>query len=191
MQQMAEKTLPLPMERSIMFAKQVTQTSIEEVSKRILEINADDRHLEKLYPLYGLNYTPPPIEIFIDSYGGLVYQVNGLLAIMEKSKTEIHTICTGAAMSCGFMMLIFGHKRFAYAYATPLYHQISTSFWGTVKEGEHEMKETKRLQKLFENMVIRKTKITAKKLKQVYDGKVDWFMTAKEAKKLGVVDEII
>ncbi len=188
---MADKALPLPMERNIMFAKQVTQPSIEEVSKRILEINSDDRHLEKLYPLYGLDYTPPPIIIYIDSYGGLVYQVNGLLAIMEKSVTEIHTICTGAAMSCGFMMLIFGHRRFAYAYATPLYHQISTGFWGTVKEGEQHMTQSKKLQQLFENMVRRKTKITAKKLKEIYDGKIDWYMTSKEAKKLGVIDEII
>jgi len=40
-------------------------------------------------------------------------------------------------------------------------------------------------------MVIRKTKITAKNLKQIYDGKIDWYMNSKEAKKLGVVDIII
>lgn len=67
MPKMADKTLPLPlpMDRNIMFAKQVTQSSIEELSRKILEINADDRHLEKLYILYGLQYTPPPISIYM------------------------------------------------------------------------------------------------------------------------------
>lgn len=185
------KELPLPLDRNIFFAKQVTQDSIEAVTKRIIEINDDDRHLQKIYLIYGLVYNPNPIKIYIDSYGGLVYQVNGLLSIMEKSKTPIHTICTGAAMSCGFMMLIFGHRRFAYEYSTPLYHQISSGYAGTVKEGEQRMEQSKKLQKLFESMVMRKTKIKAKKLKEIYDGKVDWYMTAKEAKALGVIDEIL
>ena len=64
------------------------------------------------------------IKIYIDSYGGQVYQCFGLIGVME-SKTEIHTVCS-AAMSCGFIILINGHKRFAYRHATPLYHRVSS-----------------------------------------------------------------
>jgi hypothetical protein len=35
------------------------------------------------------------------------------------------------------------------------------------------------------------TNISKKKLKEVYDGKVDWFIDSKEAKELSVIDEII
>jgi len=188
---MATGNLPLPKERNLYLNKQVDQASMGDLTKNILEINEDDEHLKKLYDVYGLNYKPKPINIYIDSYGGLVYQCFGLLSVMEKSKTPIHTIVTGAAMSCGFMILIHGHRRFAHKYSTPLYHQVSGGVIGTVKQMEERLEESKRLQKQIENMTIEKTKITRKKLKEIYDGKVDWYMPAEEALELGVVDEIL
>jgi ATP-dependent Clp protease protease subunit len=183
--------LPKPKDRKLFFGKQVDQESIEELSKQIVLINESDRLLESLYVVYDLTYIPKPIEIFIDSYGGLVYQVMGLVGIMEKSVTPIHTICTGAAMSCGFIMLIHGHKRFCYEHGTPLYHQVSTGFKGKTQDMEEKLVETKRLQNKLEEMTIRKTRITKEKLDEIREKKIDWYMTAEEAKKLGVVDEIV
>ena len=40
-------------------------------------------------------------------------------------------------------------------------------------------------------MTLRKTKISKKRLKKIFDNKVDWFMSAEEALKLKVIDEII
>jgi ATP-dependent Clp protease protease subunit len=110
---------------------------------------------------------------------------------MDKSKTPIHTIVTGAAMSCGFMILISGHKRFGYAHSTPLYHQVSTGLFGTTKDVEEGLKETKRLQKKIEEITLDRTKITKKRLKKVFKNKIDWFMSAEEALSLGVIDEIL
>lgn len=183
--------LETPQPRNLYFSSQVDQDSIGELTESIIEINDHDRKLEKLYAIYGIQYNPEPIKIYIDSYGGYVYQCFGLLSVMETSKTPIHTIVTGAAMSCGFMMLICGHKRFAYELSTPLYHQVGTGFQGKVKDMEEDVKETKRLQNKLEEIVIRKTKITKDKLKEIYDGKRDWYMTAQKALKLRVVDEII
>jgi ATP-dependent Clp protease, protease subunit len=183
--------LPLPKERILFFAKQVDQSSIEALTKSIIEINENDEFLKKQYAVYDLEYNPKPIKIMIDSYGGAVYQILGLLAIIDKSETPIHTYVTGAAMSCGFMLLIHGHRRFAYKYATPLYHQVSSIAIGEVKNMEERIEETKRLQKLLEQLTLDKTKITAKKLEKIYKTKQDWYMTAEEALKLGVVDEIL
>lgn len=69
--------------------------------------------------------------------------------------------------------------------------KLVLAFGGTVKEGEEHMIQSKKLQKLFEGMVRRKTKITAKKHKDIYEHKIDWYMNSKEAKKLGVIDQII
>ncbi len=124
--------LPRPKKRSLYLAAQVNQKSMNDLTKAILEINEHDRYLEKLYPIHDLEYNPQPIKIYIDSYGGAVYQCMGLLGVMKKSTTPIHTIAAGAAMSCGFMILISGHQRFGYEYSTPLYHQVSTGFWGKV-----------------------------------------------------------
>lgn len=183
--------LPLPKDRNLYFAKQVDQSSIGDLTKHIIEINEDDKHLKKLYSVYGIDYSPKPIKIYIDSYGGAVYQCFGLLSVMERSKTPIHTIVTGCAMSCGFLILISGHRRFAHKMSTPLYHQVSSGAFGKVQDMEERLGEAKRLQRQIEEHTMQKTKIGKKKLKQVLENKIDWFMTAEEALELGVVDSIL
>ena len=187
---MAEN-LPLPKKRDLFFTKQVDQSSIGELTQKIIEINQDDEHLKKIYNVYGLTYNPEPIQIYIDSYGGQVYQCFGLLSVMERSSTSIHTIVTGCAMSAGFMILISGHKRFAHKLSTPLYHQVSSGTAGTVKEMEEKLEESKRLQRQLEDIVKDKTDITKKRLREIFETKKDWYMTSEEALELNVVDEIL
>jgi len=183
--------LPIPMERSIMFSSQVDQKTIGALTQKILDINNNDEYLKKLYKINNLEYSPSPVKIYIDSYGGQVYQILGLVSVIEKSKTPIHTICTGAAMSCGFVLLICGHKRFAYEHSTPLYHQVSSRASGTVKDMEESIKQSKNLLKKLEKITIKYTNITKKKLKKVYKRKQDWYLKSSEALELGVIDEII
>ena len=184
-------TLPKPKPRTLYLPEQVNQESMNKLTKSIIEINKSDDYLKKLYAISDIDYNPKPIEIYIDSYGGAVYQCMGLLGVMEKSVTPIHTIVTGCAMSCGFMILISGHKRFGYKLSTPLYHQVSTGFRGKVQDMEESLEETKRLQKMIEKITLAQTEIPKKRLKEVLKNKVDWYMTAKEALELGVIDEII
>jgi ATP-dependent Clp protease protease subunit len=191
MKNMSSASMPAPKERNIYFSQQVTQESILNVARQILEINADDRKLRKIAKISGYKYKPQPIKIWIDSFGGQVYQCFGLLSIMEASATPIHTIVTGCAMSCGFMIAIHGHKRFALAKSTLLYHQVSSIALGKVAEMEERLVQSKKLQKDIEDMVVEKTKITRKRLLQSYKEKEDWYITADEAKTLGCVDEII
>tara|TARA_B100000131_G_scaffold97853_1_gene95000 strand:- start:905 stop:1468 length:564 start_codon:yes stop_codon:yes gene_type:complete len=184
-------TLPVPKDRNLYLPKQVDQASMNDLTKSIIDINENDAYLKDLYCVYNLDYNPKPIKIYIDSYGGMVYQCFGLIGVMERSDTPIHTIVTGAAMSCGFLILINGHSRFAYQHATPLYHQVSTGFYGKVKDMEEKLEETKRLQGKIEEMTVRLTKISKKKLSEVLKNKKDWYMSAEEALNLGVIDSII
>jgi len=184
-------TLESPKHRDLFFSKQVTQESIAELTKSIIEINEHDEYLIKLYAIHNITYSPEPIKIYIDSYGGYVYQCFGLLSVMDRSKTPIHTIVTGCAMSCGFMILICGHERFGHELSTPLYHQVSSGSIGKVKDIEEDLMETQRLQGLLEKITLKRTRITKTRLKEVYKTKLDWHMDAKEALKLGVIDEIL
>ena len=185
------ESLPRPKDRNLYLPDQVTQKTMNSLTKAIIDINEHDAHIKKVYSIYGAKYKPSPIKIYIDSYGGQVYQCFGLLGVMDKSKTPIHTIVTGAAMSCGFMILISGHKRFGYSLSTPLYHQVSTGFYGKIQDMEESLKETKRLQKKIEEITLDRTRITEKELKKILRKKIDWYMNAEEALKLGVIDEII
>ena len=54
-----------------------------------------------------------------------------------------------------------------------------------------KLEEAKRLQEQIEEYTKEKTKIGKKKLKQILENKIDWYMTSEEALELGVVDEIL
>lgn len=183
--------LPVPKDRTIYLAQQVDQASINSITKSIIDINEDDEYLSKIAEVHGFSYKPKPIELYIDSYGGYVYQCLGLLHIMEKSKIPVHTIVTGCAMSCGFLIAIAGHKRYCYDGSTFMYHQVSSGTGGKVKDMEEDVIETKRLQKIIEDHTMRKTKITPKDLEKCYNEKRDWYFTSKQSLKYGIVDYII
>jgi len=193
MKQQFDITLPKPefSERNLYLCKGVTQESIEEITKGIVKINEEDEQYQKVYDFYGFPYRRHPIKIYLDTYGGFVYQTFGLVSVMDKSKTPIHTIVTGCAMSAGFIILVCGHERYAHSLSTPLYHQASGGVWGTVKDIKDEYMEAKRVQKMMEDIVVKRTKIPRKKLAEIYDTKTDWYMTSKEALRLGVVDKIV
>ena len=182
---------PKPKERNLFFSKQVTQDSIGEITKSLIEIAEDDTKLKKVYSLSNLSYIPSPVKIYIDSYGGYAYQCLGLLNIMEKLETPIHTIVTGTAMSCGFMIAISGHERYCYSNSTYMYHQISGFSYGPIEGMKEKMVESNRLQKLFEKIVVDKTLITRDQLKEVRERKKDWFFTSKQALDFDIVDTIL
>jgi ATP-dependent Clp protease protease subunit len=184
-------TIPTPKDRVFIFNKQVNQETIGELSRQILDINQDDKQIKYLVDNSGFKYEPQPIKVYIDSYGGTVYQCFGLLGIINKSKTPIHTIVTGCAMSAGFMISISGHKKFAYDKATFMYHQLGLCTGGKLKEIAEDIVEAKRLQEMIETHVLSHTRITAEQLKKFYKRKTDKFFTCKEAVKHGIVDEVI
>jgi ATP-dependent Clp protease, protease subunit len=182
---------PLPKYRNLYISKQIDQDSVNAITRDIIAIEEDDRLLKDIYPSYGISYQPKPIKMFIDSFGGSVYQYLGLINIMMNCKTHIHTITTGCAMSAAFSIAICGHRRFSYKDSTFLYHQLSCSVDGTLKEMADKVYQYSILQKRLQDIVLSKTKITSKKLDEVYHVKTDWYMNANEALKLGVIDEIL
>lgn len=183
--------IPAPKPRALYLAAQVDQASIAMISTAILDINSNDEYITKMAEIHGMTYNPKPITLYIDSYGGYVYQCMGLLSVMKNSKVPVHTVVTGCAMSCGFMIAITGHERYAYEKSTFMYHQASSGTFGKLKEMEEDIAETRRLQKMIEDHAVANTGLTRKQLRDNYDAKHDWFMNAKEALKYKVIDAII
>jgi ATP-dependent Clp protease protease subunit len=148
------------------------------VIKSILEINED-------------NKTSSPIKLYINSYGGDVYEFFGLIDVIIASKTPVYTYTLGAAMSCALLVALAGHKRFAYKHSTFMYHQISLGEWDVAKNLEEDLIETKRLHKLIEEMVLDKTTITKEQIEDVHNHKRDWYISPEEALKYKIIDQII
>ncbi len=183
--------LEKPTPRNLFLAQQVDQDSMNALSKTIIEIREHDDYLKRAYGLHDLSYKPDPIKIYVDSYGGAVYQCFGLLSIMKDKGTQVDTIVTGCAMSCGFLIAIHGAHRSIHKHSTMMYHQVSSRATGKVADLENDVIEAKRLQKKIEDMTFENTKITKDKLEKVYKKKQDWYLDAKDALKWSCVDNII
>lgn len=173
--------------RDLMISENVTQASVKVIIEQILEINRYDDKEEEEKKKYGRE----PIKLYINTYGGSVYDGFALVAAIEKSKTPVHTVCLGKAMSMGFIIMVAGHKRFAHPLATLMYHQISTVVWDKLEGIKREIEEVERLEKLGDSFVLSHTKLRQKELDEVKKMKKEWYIDANDALKLGIVDEIL
>ena len=131
-----------------------------------------------------------PIKLYINSYGGSVYDAWSLISTILESKVPVHTICTGYAMSAAFVIFLAGDKRSISKNAILMFHQISSGNWGKYKDLMEDIEHLAYLQKQMEDFVVSRTKISRSTLKKVRESKHDWFITPEEAIKLGVADEI-
>ncbi|MGG0308433.1 ATP-dependent Clp protease proteolytic subunit [Priestia megaterium] len=132
-----------------------------------------------------------PIRIFVNSYGGVVYDGFGIGSAIQRSKTPVHTICDGYVMSMGFFIFAAGHKRFAGRFSNFMYHEVSTISIGKNTEIEEVTKENRRIQKMYDEFILEQTDIKKTTLDKVKKAKKDWFFGVDEAVKLGLVHEVL
>lgn len=137
------------------------------------------------------DFTREPIKIYINSFGGSVYDMWALIDIMLNSQTPIYTYCTGYAMSAGFEIFLAGHKRYCTNHATFLCHQISSWIGGRLQDIREEIGATEHLQEESDKFIRSRTKIKEKMLKDILTMKLDRYIYADEALELGIVDEIM
>lgn len=136
-----------------------------------------------------------PIEIEINSPGGLCYQGLSLISLIEtyreEYKYDIITSVSAIAMSMGFMILITGSKRKGMRHSRIMCHQPSSGTWGTLREQQENIEELDNIWTRMKEIITKYTKITNEQLDSMYKEKRDWFMWSEEALKLGVIDHII
>jgi ATP-dependent Clp protease protease subunit len=173
--------------RNIVLSSDITASSVADIIESILDINTlDDEFEEDLQ-----DYEREPIKLVVNSFGGSVYDGFALIAAIEHSKTPIHGYCYGSAMSMGFIIYISTHVRFAHKTATLMYHEISDVFWGNITGAKQNLKECERLQKVYDDYVLSRTKIPVNKMEDYKDRKEDWYMSAQEAAKYKIIHKII
>ena len=131
------------------------------------------------------------IFMYINSPGGIVTSGLGVYDTMQYIKPNVSTLCVGQAASMGSLLLSAGATgmRFALPNSRIMLHQPSGGFSGQASDIEIHAKEIleikERLNKIYEKHTKQKLEIIRKTLER------DYFMTANEAKKFGVIDEII
>jgi len=133
------------------------------------------------------------ITLYINSPGGSVYDGLGLLDIMEYIKPEIGTINTGLAASMAAIILSSGSKgkRKALKRSRTMIHQPMTIGYGfsQASDMEIEAREINDLKKQLYEIISENTGQVYDKVHK--DGDRDYWMSAQDAKKYGMIDEIL
>lgn len=133
------------------------------------------------------------IKMYIDSGGGSVYSGLGLLDVMDFVKPDIVTVNTGLAASMAAVILCSGTKgkRKALRRSRTMIHQPLT-YGGWMQQAsdvEIEAKEMNSLKKELYEIISERTGQTYDRVYK--DGDRDYWMTSVDAKKYGMIDEII
>lgn len=132
------------------------------------------------------------IKIYIDSGGGSVYSGLGLLDVMDYVKPDIITVNTGLAASMAAVILCSGTKgkRKALKRSRTMIHQpLGYTGYAQATDMEIEAKEINSLKKELYEII---SDNTGQAYDRVYkDSERDYWMTADEAKKYGMIDEIV
>lgn len=132
------------------------------------------------------------IRLYINSPGGSVPATLAIYDTMQYVKPDVSTICVGMAASGAALLLASGAKgkRFALPNAELLIHQVMAGgIEGQATEIEISAKHILRLKERL-NQIL--SKHVGKPLSQVEkDTDRDFYMDTEEAKKYGIIDEII
>lgn len=132
------------------------------------------------------------IKLYINSPGGSVPATLAIYDTMQYVKPDVSTICIGMAASGAALLLSAGAKgkRFALTNSEILIHQVMA---GGIEGQASEIEISARhILKLKERLNQILAKHTSKLLTQVEkDTDRDYYMDAEEAKKYGIIDEII
>ena len=177
--------IPTPKYRDYFLSDEITGATVKPLVDFIFDINFADDLAEKDYK----DWERLPIKIFINSPGGNVYDGLALVDTIKRSKTPVHTIAIGHAMSMGLWIYSAGHKRFVGENATLMWHDITSWNSGKTAEIKQELNEVLRLQQMSMNAITHTSLITEDQLKDYINRKAEWYIPAEEAIKLHLADE--
>jgi ATP-dependent Clp protease, protease subunit len=131
------------------------------------------------------------IHLYINSPGGSVTAGLAIIDTMNFVKSDVSTICVGIAASMGALILSSGKKgkRFSLPNSEVMIHQVMGGTEGQASDIAINAKHILRTKDTL-NKILAQT--TNKKVDQVEkDSDRDYWMTSDEAKKYGIIDEII
>jgi ATP-dependent Clp protease protease subunit len=131
------------------------------------------------------------IKLYIDSQGGVVSAGLAIIDTMNHIKNDVSTVCVGLAASMGAMILSAGTKgkRYILPNSEVMIHQPSGGSEGQASDMEISAKRIIKMRENLNKMLAKNTRQPLAKIEKDVDR--DFFMSAEEAKKYGIVDKII
>lgn len=168
-------------QRKLFLNDGISQETVAEVVKHILQFNCEDK---------GVSVADrKPILLYVVSNGGEVDAGYELIDVIQNSKTPVYTINLGYQYSMGFLIGLAGHKRYATKNAKFLHHDGSNYVYDSGAKVQDRIRFDARVEERTKEYVLSRSNLTPEE----YDAKfrVEWYMFADEAKERGFCDYII
>ncbi len=131
------------------------------------------------------------ISLYINSPGGVVTAGMAIYDTMQYIKPDVSTICIGQAASMGALLLGAGAKgkRYALPNSHIMIHQPLGGAQGQASDIEIQAQEILRMKDMLNDILAHHTGQPLKRVKRDTDR--DFFMSSKEAKEYGLIDEVV
>lgn len=131
------------------------------------------------------------INLYINSPGGQITAGLAIYDTMKMIKAPVSTIAIGMAASMGTILLTAGTKgkRYSLPHSTIHLHQPLGGVQGQAADIEIEAKEILRMRALLNSILKEATGLSDELIAKYTDR--NFYMTAEEAVKLGLIDEVL
>jgi ATP-dependent Clp protease, protease subunit len=157
------------------------------------EINDESAQMVVQKIIFFDGQSSEDITLFINSPGGMISAGLAIYDAMQYAKSDVKTVCMGLAASMGAVLLIAGAKgkRQTWENSRVMIHQplISGNFFGPASEIKIQAEEMLKVRDRLNHILAEHTGQSLKKIEEDTDR--DYFMSADEAVKYGVVDSIV
>ena len=131
------------------------------------------------------------IKLYINSPGGSVTSAMAIYDTMNHVKPDVSTVCVGIAASAAAVLLSSGQKgkRFCLPNSEVMIHQVMGGVEGQASDIAITAKHILRTKENLNRILAKNSGKTPAQVEK--DSDRDYYMTAEEAKKYGIIDEII
>lgn len=135
------------------------------------------------------NYKEDALNLIINSPGGDVSEMFGIIDFMDLIDTKVNTIVRGSAQSAAAIILACGTgQRAASKHSTIMFHQGSTFSQGKLSDVRAGLEYSKSVEAKIYALLGERTKKDAKWWEDKM--KSDFYLTAEDALEFGVIDTI-
>ncbi len=164
-------------ERIIFLGNPINDTVANTVIAQLLFLESDDKTKD--------------IKLYVNTPGGSVTAGLAIYDTMQYVKPDVSTICVGMAGSMGAVLLTAGAKgkRFSLPNSEILLHQVMGGAEGQAIDVKIRAEHIIKIRDKINEILAKHTKQSMQKISDDTDR--DFFMSADQAKKYGVIDKII
>lgn len=163
--------------RIIIIGSDITDSVANTVIAQLLYLEQDEPDAE--------------ISLYINSLGGIVSSGLAIYDTMQFIRPDVSTWCMGMAASIAALLLAGGKKgkRYALPHSTMLIHQPMGGTYGQETDIRIRAKEILRVREELNRILAKHTGQPIEKIEE--DTERDFYMTAEDAKKYGIIDNIV